>query len=187
MGEYPPPGTESQYTLDLILTASNEPTSFFIDLSKGLRAVGTCHRASEGKARLSLPSAKSCYPRSMFFERFYYSRATLEDVTQVLPCRIASVIVGAIFCYRNGTRASLGWVALNQLDAPVTVDTPGLWFLITKFGPGFPKITAICHSPPVTGGQEYFHVQWQGELEWWFSCRQCQLHHNGRQTPMTRM
>ncbi len=187
MGEYPPPGTESQYENTLILSASNEPTSFFVDLGKGLRAVGTGHRATEGKATLSLPSAMSSYPRSMTFERFYYSITSLEDVTEVIPCRIASVIVGAIFCYRNGTRASLGWVTLEHLGTPEVVDTPGLWFRIAKFGPGFPRVTAIHHRRPVAGGQEHLHVQWQGELEWWFSCRQCQLHYNGRQTPTTHL
>jgi hypothetical protein len=121
----------------------------------------------------------------MAFELFCYSVANLEGVTHVRPCRRADVVTGMVLVYRNGTRASLGWVSLDRLGEPKAVDNFGMWIAVTKSNLDFPRVTGIFYSRPEDG--KYLHVRWHGKLEWWFSTRQCKLHHNGEHTIETRL
>ncbi|KAM3496927.1 hypothetical protein MY10362_009704 [Beauveria mimosiformis] len=195
MGEHVRPGWEGAYWYIRLSTSSkNEAMSLYADLTAGLRAVAISAALVEPrKARLLAgpsPRTASPYPRSLPFENFCYAKASLEDVCAVATCRRADidgqVIAGIVLCYTDGTEASLGWVAPGRLDSPTPVPDGGIWLRVSLSRTGFPRVTAMAFAVPVDEDDGYLRLQWRGELEWWFSRRQCQLCYNGEVSAETK-
>lgn len=194
MGEHPRPGSEAEYKYKMLLhLSSKSPVTLYADLSDGLRAVLIPRHwwdPSKAKERLALPHPLSEYPCPSTGP-FFYSRARLENVSQIRLCRDADRITGMVLYYDNDTRASLGRVSLEKLEAPKTVDACGLWLLAAYTeGPvrvaRVPRIVSVLFAPPVSEAETHLHVQWRDELEWWSSSRQCRLHWKGKETLPTQ-
>ncbi|KAM3447863.1 hypothetical protein MY3296_008318 [Beauveria thailandica] len=197
MGEHVRPGWEGTYWYVLLLTScKNETLSLYADFTAGLRAVAISPALAESrKAQLSAgPSQRtvplSLYPRSLPFENFCYAKASLEDVSAVAACCQADidgqVIAGIVLRYMDGTEASLGWVAPDGLDSPTPVPDDGIWLCVSLSRTGFPRVTAMAFAAPADEDARYLRLRWRGELEWWFSRRQCQLHYNGELSAETK-
>lgn len=172
-----------QHKYTRIATFHDKPTTLYLDTSHTLAALQTLHSESES-LHLSTPIV---YPSRLPWNELLYSQAALENVEQVILCRDESVITGLVFCYSNGSRASLGWLVHDRLSAPKSADPNGLWLLITTNKQQLPQVINVSFTRPTTGENTYFHIRWSGVLVWWFSLRQCQLHFDGRQTQALRV
>lgn len=188
MAEHPRPGQENLYSYQLLAKLLNKPSILSLDLSDGLREIAFSVPVLQPKSAITpyLSSPESEYPESLTTERFFYSRAALEDVSKVKFCRVADKITGMVLRYSNDAEVSLGWVRLDCLCTLERADSSGMWLLVLEDHYGFPQVIDISLTLPLTDSQKYFSVQWCGQLEWWFSRRQCQLHYRDRKTLSTR-
>lgn len=186
MGEHSRRGRRFSY--ELIARLSNEPSLFYLDMSDGLREVALSVPLSQKAARTEpyLPKPASAYPQCLPTEDFFFSAASLEDVSEIKLCRVSEGISGVVLRYSDDREVSLGWVHPDHLSSPQRVDSLGMWLFVSEPCDGFPVVTDIKLSLPLADSQKYFAIQWRGQLEWWFSLRQCQLYHEGRCTRATQ-
>ncbi|OAA65106.1 hypothetical protein LEL_10553 [Akanthomyces lecanii RCEF 1005] len=190
MGEHPRPGTEHSYKYRTLLRLSDDrPVTIYADMSDGLRSIyipQEMNHTSEVKSRLTLPqpTSKFCFSSQ---DSFIYSKAALEDVSQIRICGNEERITGMLLGYSNGTWASLGSVDVNQLRGAMHVDAAGLW-IQSAYTEGPPWVTTRAHivcvtsRSPTSGHENSLHVRWHGELEWWYSKRQCEVHYGDKHT-----
>ncbi|KPM34565.1 hypothetical protein AK830_g12009 [Neonectria ditissima] len=173
----------------LLDKSDGAPGRFFYD---------ACHQGSrllafesaqpvEPSTYLRLPEPSSPHPRSAFGESFNWSSASVEEVTEVRLCRrqnvLQSEVVGLLFYYRNGTRASLGQVRLDSLEPHLTVDPSRSLYLAFRYGSNGCHYVAdveMSTAPPEDAAVTWFEVSWRGTLEWWLSYMRCHVWQNGR-------
>ncbi len=173
MGEFPRPGREDLYQDKRLIGCSNEPTRIYLDLSAGLRALAFLLILMGVKIQPALPVPTSKYPRSMANEAFYYSKASPENMSGIATCRAGDTITRLLLCYKDKIKASLGRASSDGLGYAKVVDGAGLWLLVIKSADNFPRVSSLHFADPGVGEQDYLHIRWSGELEWWFSHRQC--------------
>lgn len=196
MGEHIRPQWECAYWYLLLSTShKNEVITLYADVTAGLRAVAVPADLGESRqAQWARPSQQiaplSPYPRSIPFENFCYAKASLENVSAVAAFRQDDIdgqfVTGIVFSYTDGTEASLGWVAPGGLDSPTPVPDGGIWLRVSVPQTGFPRVESIAFTAPAPEDDGYLRLQWRGELEWWFSPRQCQLYYDGKATAETK-
>lgn len=188
LGPRPRNGQKSEYR-KLLALDENKPATLYVDLVSGVRAV-IVPRRGDGQPRpethLRIPRPLSPQPENGN-DWFFYSNGCMENVHQVSVCRTFDRITGMILLYASGTRASIGRVAVDRLDAPQLVDSTGMWILgeHSRNPAHYSKpvhITKVLFALPEADVDEYLHVRWAGQLEWWSSVRQCEVHYEGRQT-----
>ncbi|KAJ3462347.1 hypothetical protein MRS44_007133 [Fusarium solani] len=139
-----------------------------------------------------VPEASSPHPSFQSSDGFFWSSASVEDVTGVRPCRLDSKIVGLLFSYLDGSSAAIGQVRLDHLDALLKrVDGGKLCLGFTRTTENCPYIARVEmlaeKSDGLVKGQQdsvdmWFEVSWSGTIEWWHSHRQCQVWQDGRQS-----
>ncbi|KAK2050997.1 hypothetical protein LY76DRAFT_468924, partial [Colletotrichum caudatum] len=124
----------------------------------------------------------SSYPRCRPYENFAWSRAKLDDVIEIIPCRRrhqgVEIFSGLLLRYANRQQTCVGQVRLDQLATPLGVDSAcKLWlgFSLTGDGPRVSNIRVSREVATLPDGENWFHVDWCNDLEWWYSSRQCQL------------
>lgn len=188
MGESIRPTSKACYDIVPVITCANEPTPIYLDFSNRR----SCHfralavpATPEPKGQLMLPVPLSANPGIQCFGFFSYSKASMRNVYTISTCRSEDKTTGIVLDYTDGTRSTLGWVSPGGLSDAVAVADDGMWILVprtTTYGTCSAQIV-FDQSELGTAAREYLHVQWQGELEWWFSSSQCRLHHGGKQTP----
>lgn len=197
MGEHPRPGTEHRYKYYTLLNlADSQPVTIYADTVDNLRCImvprslpnnsQSLPNNSQPGADLALPQPISAFPLvSPKKVRYAYTKATLEGVSHVCVCRRGERIIGLLLVYGDGSRASLGSVDLGRLEGRREVDVAGIWIksAYTKDrGTTCPQVVGIATIQPTIGAEQYLHVAWRGELEWWWSSRRCELHYDGQQT-----
>ncbi|KAM6504625.1 hypothetical protein FSOLCH5_15520 [Fusarium solani] len=167
-----------------------QPSNVFFDshpagiMSLGFHSKAPAHT---GTSRLVPPRPLSSHPSPASFEGFLWSRASLEDVVEITPCRgVATArpeITGLSFRYGDGTTACVGQVRLDCLEPPLMVkSSQRLYLRFEKTEESLPYISEVVQStenPQSTTGT-WFEVSWADTLEWWYSYRQCQVWQNGR-------
>lgn len=194
MGEHPRPGSERMYKYKTLLNlSSKEPIVINIDTSDGIRAVMIPNyaRMSKVKPRLILPQPMASFPFCSP-DPFFYSKARLEPVSKFRLCKVGGKITGILLSYSDGSMASLGGIRLDQLSDDITADAHGLWIRSVY---SERRIRAACivsiidvtQNRPEADLESYLHVRWHGEIEWWYSHRQCEVHYEGGQTLSTVM
>lgn len=189
MGHHPWPGTEHNYRYERLLTLPDDrPVTIYADMSDGLRSIYVpkdLTDASRVKPLSFLPQ-----PMSIFNfgppDAFFFSKAALEDTFQIRICRNKEQIIGLLLGYSNGTWASIGSVKLDQLQSALRVDPAGIWIQSTYTGGRWQATRAhivnVARSEPKGNRGEWLHVRWRGELEWWYSGRQCEVHYEDKHT-----
>ncbi|KAI0420822.1 hypothetical protein F5X98DRAFT_361532 [Xylaria grammica] len=189
MGAYPK-SCWRPCSYELLYKAELGEGSFFIDESPaGIHAIASGSLAGSTVSR-SLPIlASSQYPKSMSFEDYLYTKASVENVTHVRLCRAKPdfIITGLVFEYVDGHQESVGEVRLDCLEAPILIHVcQKMWLRVSRSSYGFPQVVDVGFSPASRFGEEYISIIWHGFLEWWFSLNQCKLYHNGQASLSTR-
>ncbi|RSL66116.1 hypothetical protein CEP54_003876 [Fusarium duplospermum] len=184
------------YPWSLLDTPLGRPSNLFFDSHPtAILALGfdSEEPTSTGTSRLGLPRPLSPHPSPASSEGFLFSRASLEDVVEVTPCRGAAMtrseITGLSFRYADGKMACVGQVRLDCLDPPLVVkSSQKLHLRFGKTAKGHPYIYEVLQSTenPKSATGTWFDVSWTGTLEWWYSYRQCQVWHNGRRSLRVR-
>lgn len=138
-----------------------------------------------------LPEASSPHPSFQSYDGFFWSSASVEDVTGVRPCRLEGKIVGLLFSYLDGSSAAIGQVRLDHLAPLKRVDGGKLCLGFTRTTENCPciaRVEMLAEKPDglVRDQQDsvdmWFEVSWSGTIEWWHSHRQCQVWQDGRQS-----
>ncbi|KAL7940556.1 hypothetical protein V8C42DRAFT_337215 [Trichoderma barbatum] len=189
LGKYPTPG--QTYTYSHITTFPKEPDYLYIDDSAGIREVAFVPAPILHERSLSLPEPKSFCPKHTSVESYFYTFASLENLSFIKICKLNGMIIGLLLHYHNGLRASVGQVRLDQLSKEQQVpDNATIRFVISRTEYQCPYVSSVlvltegtAEGPPTILDLE---VACYGTLEWWFSRRQCQLAYEGRTSAPTR-
>ncbi|KAL0929570.1 uncharacterized protein CTRU02_215469 [Colletotrichum truncatum] len=136
----------------------------------------------------------SSYPIFRPHENFAWNRAKLSDVVQFVPCygniHRKTIIIGLLLHYTDGKTACVGQIRLDRLGDALSIHSVRkLWlgFWLTDDGPCVSHAVLAPEQPTLLDCESWFGVDWCGDLEWWFSNRQCQLFYQGRLSPRTTM
>lgn len=124
-------------------------------------------------------------------EEYYYTSAALDDVTRVTPSLHqigATLVITGLLLHRSNARTScVGQIRLDSLGRPLEVGTSQrLWLGFSSTTMGGCCVTGAATSRP----SDIYALKWlalpySGLLEWWFSFRQCRVHHEGQVSPAT--
>lgn len=170
MGAYPK-SCWHPCSYELLYKADPDRGTFFVDESPaGIQAVASGPLAG-GTVAHRFPTALSLYPESMPFEDYFYTTASVEDVSYVRLCRAKSdsIITGLVFEYTDGYQECVGQTRLDCLDGPTRIDVSRkMWLKISRSPYGFPQVVNMGFFPIWKSGGEYFYITWHGTLEWWF-------------------
>lgn len=143
--------------------------------------------------RSTLPTPLSLSPTT-WQEFYYYTSAALDGVTTVTPSmhQVAgtSVIIGLLLHDSNApTTSCVGQIRLDSLGCPLEVGaSQRLWLGFLSMRTGGHCVAKVATSPP--SDIDAYTLTWlalpyHGMLEWWFSHRQCRVHHGGQASPAT--
>jgi hypothetical protein len=157
------------------------------------------HRAQQ----LELPQPQSLLPSDYFDwgSQYFYTFGSLDrldsldSVVEVTPCLsevkgFEPVIVGLIFRYKDGRRASIGQIRLDRFQPALEVDiaSMGMCLRFVRSAQGFINVIGVdVQTCPPSDEQVYdarLEVPWQGKLEWWFSHRESWVCHEFQSSPM---
>lgn len=130
-----------------------------------------------------LPQPASSYPRGKRGEAFYLSVIKLRPATSMRLSVNGRRITGLLLIYQDGAEDTLGRVCLVKLQPPERLYEDGIWILAEQVDK-YPQVVRVVVEKPGRNVDRYLHVRWQGQLEWWSSARQCELHYlKGRRFP----
>jgi hypothetical protein len=170
---------------------SNPGTFFFDWHPRGARELAF-ETSAPTSPRMAPPLPRPCstLPGSLTLESYYWSSASLESIISLQECRRIDCegpkVIGLLFKYSTGAMAAVGQVRLDLLTKPQAVDqTKRMWLAFSCTEGQFPYVSQVELSESPMEGSGWFETGWAGDLEWWFSFRQCQVWYNG-QTSLTR-
>ncbi|KAL2258767.1 hypothetical protein VTK26DRAFT_7790 [Humicola hyalothermophila] len=171
---------------------SIRPGRIFYETSpSGIRWLGfETPPPTQGTRHSTFPAPQSVCPR-WSLQNYYYTSAILDDITTVTPSwhqiEGISVITGLLFHSSNNAHTScVGQVRLDSLGCPFEVSNPRELWLGFAFVVGGPCVVRATESRPSDAQSlTWLALPCQGLLEWWFSWRQCKIHHQGRESPPT--
>lgn len=179
---------ESNWTL--LDRPSNRPSRIFYETSPlGIRCLGfETPPPTPGPELSTFPRPLSKSPR-WSLEAYCYTSATLDDITMVTPSlhQIGgmSVITGLLFHHFNAHTSCVGQVRLNSLGCRFKVDNC-LWLGFASTIMGGPCVIRATEFPPSDADSlTWLALPRRGLLEWWFSYRQCKIHHQKQESPAT--
>lgn len=140
----------------------------------------------------ALPKPFSQHPKATFFESYFYSAASLDGVSKIVPCQRYSCgkqrIIGLLIQSPEGRQSCVGQIRRDSLQDPL--ETSGyqhMWLGFSK-DDHRPFVSALTLSEPNRNdGLWWFEVRFCGIIEWWFSLRQCQVCYTGKSSPPTRL
>ena len=146
-------------------------------------------------------------PGPWIYGNVFFSSAVLDGVIEVFPCRTSvrggEAIVGLLLIDSEGNRSCVGQIRLDCLESPIR-KPKGLRFNFEggSYGYYIRKVESFADlerrneresSGSVgeegeeemngTKGSVSFDCEMKGRLEWWFTAKDCQIHHNGRASP----
>ncbi len=181
---------ESNWTL--LDRPSNQPGRIFYETSPfGVRLLGfETPPPKPGTERSTFPRPLSISPR-WALEEYYYTSATIDDITMVTPSWYQigemSVITGLLFHHSNAHTSCVGQVRLDSLGGPFEVGkSRELWLGFASTIMGGPCVIRATESLPSDAHSlTWLALPCRGLLEWWFSFRQCKVHHQERESPTT--
>ncbi|KAK1624561.1 hypothetical protein BDP81DRAFT_110713 [Colletotrichum phormii] len=141
---------------------------------------------------LALPTPSSQHPKSTFFEPYFYSTASLDGVVRIVPCQryVRSMlrITGLLLQFSEGRQCCLGQVRLDSLGSPFQASSHQAVWLIFSKDDNRPFVSALELSEPEDKkGPCCLEIQVRGQLDWWFSSRQCQVCYQDKSSPPTRL
>ncbi|CAM1501689.1 Fc.00g036730.m01.CDS01 [Cosmosporella sp. VM-42] len=159
---------------------------FYHDGPNRIRAIqfesNSCHEQRPRGIRLPFPEPASPTPKFSIHEEYFYTFASLKDVTKVTPCRRStnsnSTIIGLLLEYSTGRRACVGQIRTDSLDRAVTVQAEEkLWLSTQESSKGYSNVVTcdVGVLPPDWKGLTFVEAAWEGKLEWWFSSKQSQV------------
>ena len=115
-------------------------------------------------------------------ESFFYSKAILNEVTQILPCHDGHAVRGLLLKSRNGHRQALGQVRLDSLLAPMCLDKlRPVWLNFNLKAGKHPFVSEVSSINP--RGNTFLRLDYCGVVEWWWSFRQCQVIFKDQKSP----
>lgn len=163
-------------------TNRNEAIIAQLHLLEGLRGVICAAEwppadflISEGMVPI-MPQTASSYPRGKRGEAFYLSVVELRPAASMRLAMDGLRVTGLLLTYLDGAEDALGRVCLAKLQPPERVYEDGIWIL-TELIDKYPQVVRIVVEKPGRNADRYLHVRWQGQLEWWSSVRQCEVHY----------
>lgn len=167
---------------------------FFDDHPYGIRRIYSDFPRLKETRKLSLPVASSPYPASPNSDSFIWTRAPVENVVAVRPCRRQikgeTWIIGLMFYYADGKHAPVGEVRLDHLDGPITIHGRQPLYLgftsAERKGPFISRIETTDEQSD-SNVRMWFEIAFGSTpLEWWLSARQCQVYQSGRRSLAVR-
>lgn len=140
----------------------------------------------------ALPDPLSQHPRSTPSESFFYSTANLENVERITPCLVdvngKLTICGLLLQDSAGRNSCVGQIRLDRLGSPIQLTGhQSLWLGFSKDDHRPFVSTLLLSRTERCEGLSWLEVQLYGSMEWWYSARQCQVHHMGTSSPPTRL
>jgi hypothetical protein len=132
-----------------------------------------------------------------FYDDYCYTTATLDDTNLVTPCRRriggALVVTGLLLRDASGHISCVGQVRLDCLGCPLEVSPATSQMLYLGFSPtseGGHCVTSVIVARPsemnvhtTMQAPTWLDLPFRGKLEWWFSSRQCKIHHESQESP----
>lgn len=175
----------------------SKPGSFFFNGHPGgARQLSVATAGATTRATPPLPRPLSTKPDSLALESYHWSSTSLEGIKNMQQCKRmvcgALKVIGLLFEYDTGARATVGQVRLDSLTKPQAVHrSTQMWLAFRLNEAQHPYVSQVelPESPfesPLEG-PTWFQTDWVGELEWWFSQRQCQLWYKGQTSLRTRV
>ncbi|KAL8380725.1 hypothetical protein RB595_005146 [Gaeumannomyces hyphopodioides] len=122
-------------------------------------------------------------PYTMSTELWYYTGCRMENVTEITCCvdwrAKYKPIVGMMLYYKNGRRSCLGQYRPDRALSSLRIDTAGLLRIrMRKTTERYPYVAEVrVQGAADLDSSRWIDIPWRGKLEWWFSSRQCTLHH----------
>ncbi|KAH6707376.1 hypothetical protein EV126DRAFT_159646 [Verticillium dahliae] len=131
------------------------------------------------------------YPVGVVLEAYTFTSASLANITELAACRTRGTdkpaILGLLFRYADGRRTSVGQVRLDYLAEPLEVKSSESMYLgFARTHDGCPYVDSV-ESFPSRRDITYLKISWEGNMEWWFSHRQCVVHCNGHSSQDPRL
>ncbi len=120
---------------------------------------------------------------------YFYSAASLGQVVEITPCRrqlgTYTPIVGLLFRYADGHRASIGEFRMDCLGETLRVDqAQNLHLGFARAEKIHPHVARLELSHPrETGSLYWLCMPWTGKLEWWFCFGHCKVYHEDQESP----
>lgn len=195
LGHHPTPG--QAYTYSLLAKLRGQRDYLFIDDSAGIRELALTPAPEEVNETRNLrkPAPESCYPAITSVEGYFYTFAPLENLDFIKICNFDGVVTGLLLHYRDGSRASVGQVRLDWLGAEQQVPNEAtIRFAISRTTDQCPYVSSVLVFVARSARNFFpaksdldFEVTCYGNLEWWFTRRQCQLAHAGYTSASTRL
>ena len=147
-----------------------------------------------------VPTPLSRYPECRaFYEDYYYTTAALDDINLVTPCRRriggTLVVTGLLLRAASGHISCVGQIRTDSLDCPLEVSpatSQMLWLGFSPTSMGGHCVTSVIvarpsemHASTTLQASTWLDLTFKGKLEWWYSFRQCKIHHEGQESPAT--
>ncbi|VUC38215.1 unnamed protein product [Clonostachys rosea] len=116
-------------------------------------------------------------------DTLFYSAASLDEVTEIVPCRMnnspISRITGLLFRYQNGFEATVGSFRLDCAGEPIkTTESWGLFLGISKLN-GVRYVGEVSVLPAEDQDGLWWEVYpWRGSVVWWFNRMESAIHHS---------
>lgn len=198
MGPWPRTGLQRDWTL--LDQRDNQPGRIFYEVSPW----GMCRLAFDtpypppSSELFTFPMPQSKSPADSLnwapdMEEYFYTSATLDGIATVTPSlhqlggkRGTLVITGLLLHHPDGHTSCVGQVRIDSLGCRFDVDSC-LWLGFASGPMGGPCVVTATSCLPSTSDDSltWLALPCRGLLEWWFSTRQCKLHHEGRESPAT--
>ncbi|EFY84122.1 hypothetical protein MAC_09833 [Metarhizium acridum CQMa 102] len=195
LGHHPTPG--QAYTYSLVAKLRGQRDYLFIDDSAGIRELALTPAPEEVNEtrNLRIPAPESCYPAITSVEGYFYTFAPLKNLDFIKICNFDGVVTGLLLHYHDGSRASVGQVRLDWLGAEQQVPNKAtIRFAISRTTDQCPYVSSVLVFVARSARNFFpaksdldFEVTCYGNLEWWFTRRQCQLAHTGYTSASTRL
>lgn len=165
--------------------ASHMSCVYFNHALRGMHLLASRQMAvTHGPAELPMPSS---YPKTKLITigDYFYTSASLENVTEITPCLgepdINGSIVGLLLRYSNGRQACVGRFRLDRAGKSLKASASGMLFLgFSRTMQNHPYVARVSVSRPRRAELTWLDLPWEGKLEWWFSCKECKVCHEGK-------
>jgi hypothetical protein len=164
---------------------------FYEYASRGIRNLGfdTCQPPQSPQPPMLL-QPHSTYPDSTSLENYLYTAGSLDGVCKITPCNYnlngRMMITGLLLIDALGHKSCVGHIRLDYLHRGATIElseNDNLWLGFRTDLDGSHVYAIGKYLPERTQDLVWLEYPMKGRLEWWFSSRQCQVHHNGRASP----
>lgn len=112
-------------------------------------------------------------------EPWFFSSCSVNDITEITLCRDISLchkpIIGMQVLYSSGHKACVGQFRFDRTFERITVEEGCKGLHIGQMTKDrFLYVADVMVYPPCNPSKLcWVYMHWGGDLEWWFSSRQC--------------